>query len=378
MAIGIWAATAGLGVALGPVVGGFLLDHFWWGSIFIVNVPLCALAIVVGRAAPPRVARPGRAGASTGRAPRCPAPAWSPSCGRSSRRPREGWTSAAGARRRRRSPRSRSARSSLQQRRAAEPLLDLRLFRNPRFTAASAHRSWCCSSPSSGSCSSSTQYLQFVLGYSPSAAGVRVLPYAGRDDRVRAALVEARRALRHQARRDRRDAAVRGRPRGRGDGHDRHGLRPARASRSCSWAPAWGSRARRRPSRSWARCRPSGRTSARRSTTRPASSAARSASPIVGSIMSSLYATQLGAAARRRAGARRRDRPRVARGRGGARRGRRGPGPRRVRPCDVAGVGPRRGGGRARRRDRLAPPAGPRRRPARGRDARNGPGGARA
>ena len=49
MAIGIWAATAGLGVALGPVVGGFLLDHFWWGSIFIVNVPLCALAIVAGR-----------------------------------------------------------------------------------------------------------------------------------------------------------------------------------------------------------------------------------------------------------------------------------------------------------------------------------------
>ncbi len=49
MAVGIWAATAGLGVALGPVVGGVLLDHFWWGSIFIVNVPLCVLAIVVGR-----------------------------------------------------------------------------------------------------------------------------------------------------------------------------------------------------------------------------------------------------------------------------------------------------------------------------------------
>ena len=48
-AVGIWAATAGLGVALGPVVGGVLLDHFWWGAIFIVNVPLCVLAIVVGR-----------------------------------------------------------------------------------------------------------------------------------------------------------------------------------------------------------------------------------------------------------------------------------------------------------------------------------------
>jgi DHA2 family multidrug resistance protein-like MFS transporter len=48
-AIGIWAATAGLGVALGPVVGGVLLDHFWWGSIFIVNVPLTAAAVLAGR-----------------------------------------------------------------------------------------------------------------------------------------------------------------------------------------------------------------------------------------------------------------------------------------------------------------------------------------
>ena len=49
LAVGLWAATAGLGVALGPVVGGLLLERFWWGSIFIVNVPLCVLAIVVGR-----------------------------------------------------------------------------------------------------------------------------------------------------------------------------------------------------------------------------------------------------------------------------------------------------------------------------------------
>src|SRR5262249_54432935 len=47
-AVGIWAATAGVGVALGPVAGGLLLDRFWWGSIFIVNLPLCVAAIVVG------------------------------------------------------------------------------------------------------------------------------------------------------------------------------------------------------------------------------------------------------------------------------------------------------------------------------------------
>ena len=39
-AIGIWAATAGLGAALGPLTGGFLLEHFYWGSVFLVNLPI--------------------------------------------------------------------------------------------------------------------------------------------------------------------------------------------------------------------------------------------------------------------------------------------------------------------------------------------------
>src|SRR6202042_2784685 len=39
-AIAIWAAVSGLSVALGPVSGGFLLEHFWWGSVFLVNVPV--------------------------------------------------------------------------------------------------------------------------------------------------------------------------------------------------------------------------------------------------------------------------------------------------------------------------------------------------
>src|SRR3954454_17074908 len=48
-AVATWAATAGLGVAAGPVLGGILLERFWWGSIFLVNVPLCVLAIAIGR-----------------------------------------------------------------------------------------------------------------------------------------------------------------------------------------------------------------------------------------------------------------------------------------------------------------------------------------
>ncbi|MDP2012965.1 MAG: MFS transporter, partial [Actinomycetota bacterium] len=47
-AIGIWTACTGLAVAIGPVTGGFLLEHFSWGSIFMVNLPVCALAIVLG------------------------------------------------------------------------------------------------------------------------------------------------------------------------------------------------------------------------------------------------------------------------------------------------------------------------------------------
>jgi len=45
-AIGIWAIAVGLGVAIGPIVGGVLLAHFWWGSVFLINVPITALGVV--------------------------------------------------------------------------------------------------------------------------------------------------------------------------------------------------------------------------------------------------------------------------------------------------------------------------------------------
>ncbi|MEU9037947.1 MFS transporter, partial [Streptomyces sp. NPDC048352] len=49
LAIGIWTAVAAIGAAGGPVLGGFLVQHFWWGSVFLINIPLMALILPVGR-----------------------------------------------------------------------------------------------------------------------------------------------------------------------------------------------------------------------------------------------------------------------------------------------------------------------------------------
>ncbi|MET8978770.1 MFS transporter [Streptomyces sp. NPDC004539] len=49
LAIGIWSAVAAVGAAVGPLVGGFLLEHFWWGSVFLVNIPLMLVSLPVGR-----------------------------------------------------------------------------------------------------------------------------------------------------------------------------------------------------------------------------------------------------------------------------------------------------------------------------------------
>ncbi|MEU8824988.1 MFS transporter [Streptomyces sp. NPDC048636] len=48
VAIGIWGAAASAGAAVGPVIGGFLLEHFWWGSVFLINLPVMAVLVLVG------------------------------------------------------------------------------------------------------------------------------------------------------------------------------------------------------------------------------------------------------------------------------------------------------------------------------------------
>ena len=175
-AIGIWTATAGLGVALGPVAGGFLLERFWWGSVFIVNVPIVVLAIVAGRRllseSRDPLARPvdwgGAALSSVGLLAFIWAIIEAPERGWDSAPVVAGFMVAAVA----------FAAFVAWQRRAEHPLLDIALFRNPSFSAASGTVTVLFFALF-GFLFLATQYLQFVLGYSPWEAGVRVLPYAG-------------------------------------------------------------------------------------------------------------------------------------------------------------------------------------------------------
>ncbi|MBO3744188.1 MFS transporter [Actinoplanes flavus] len=61
-AIGVWAGAVGLAVAIGPVLGGLLLEHFWWGSVFLINVPIVVIGLVLVAVLVPesRDPKPGR------------------------------------------------------------------------------------------------------------------------------------------------------------------------------------------------------------------------------------------------------------------------------------------------------------------------------
>jgi DHA2 family multidrug resistance protein-like MFS transporter len=45
-AIGVWAGAVGIGIAIGPITGGLLLDHFWWGSVFLINIPIVVAGVI--------------------------------------------------------------------------------------------------------------------------------------------------------------------------------------------------------------------------------------------------------------------------------------------------------------------------------------------
>jgi EmrB/QacA subfamily drug resistance transporter len=176
IAIGLWSGVAGVAIALGPVAGGFLLDHFWWGSVFIVNVPIVAGALIAGRFLVPDSRNPhahpidwtGAVLSIVGLVALVWAIIEAPSDGWSSAPIVAAFTVAAVA----------LATFVWWERRTTYPMLDVRFFRNARFTAASLTVTLVFFALF-GFVFLATQYLQFVLRYTPLQAGIRTLPFAG-------------------------------------------------------------------------------------------------------------------------------------------------------------------------------------------------------
>jgi EmrB/QacA subfamily drug resistance transporter len=174
-AIGLWGATAGMAIALGPIVGGWLLQHFSWSSIFFAMTPVAALGVALVARYVPRSRDP--------EAPALDVPGFALSTGAMAvliytiiEAPEHGWTSARGL------AGFGIALLALAgfvawERRTDQPMLDVRLFANPRFTAASASVTVSFFSLF-GFIFLMTQYFQFIKRYDPLSAGVHLLPVA--------------------------------------------------------------------------------------------------------------------------------------------------------------------------------------------------------
>jgi EmrB/QacA subfamily drug resistance transporter len=174
-AIAVWAGTAGIGIALGPLAGGVLLEHFYWGSIFLVNLPIVAVALVGLAYAVPESRDPEQRRLD-------PLGALLSVAGLGTlvygviRGGSDGWLDgvtlaalAIGA--------GLVALFVVHEARTPAPLLDVRVFRNPRFTGASAAVAavyFCLF----GTIFLVTQHLQVLLGYGTLAAGIRTVPFA--------------------------------------------------------------------------------------------------------------------------------------------------------------------------------------------------------
>ncbi|MGK5501382.1 MFS transporter, partial [Streptomyces sp. URMC 125] len=174
-AIGIWGAINSLGFAGGPLAGGFLLDHFWWGAIFLVNLPVVVIALAaVARLVPESGSRGGERPDVMG--------ALLSITGMTAvvhaiiSGPEHGWTSvrvlAVGF-----SGAVVLAAFVLWERRVPHPMLDMGFFRDRRFVGA-VLGGILVAFGMAGSLFLLTQHLQFVLGYEPLEAGLRTAPLA--------------------------------------------------------------------------------------------------------------------------------------------------------------------------------------------------------
>ena len=174
-AIAIWAGFSGLGVAIGPVTGGLLLGHFSWSSVFWVNLPIGALALVAGWFFVPETKDPTAARLD-------PLGALLSIVGLGSvlfaiiEGPSKGWASSEVL--------AAAAIGALGvlafvawELHTDHPMLDLHFFTNPRFTAANVAVTLTFFAMF-GSLFLMTQYWQLVHGFTPLEAGVHLVPYA--------------------------------------------------------------------------------------------------------------------------------------------------------------------------------------------------------
>jgi EmrB/QacA subfamily drug resistance transporter len=174
-AIAAWSAVTGVGIVIGPTLGGLLLVHFWWGSIFLINVPLVAVALAGVIWTVPETAEPGGrrldflgallvGGAlfaiidaiieAPGRGWTGPVTLAEVTVGLAALGIFVGW-----------------------ELRIAHPLIDLRIFASRAFSASAAAVTVIFFALF-GSLFVLTQYLQLVHGWSPLSAGLRALPFA--------------------------------------------------------------------------------------------------------------------------------------------------------------------------------------------------------
>ncbi|MBA3348961.1 MAG: DHA2 family efflux MFS transporter permease subunit, partial [Actinobacteria bacterium] len=174
-AIAIWAGLSGAGAAIGPIAGGWLLEHFWWGSVFLLNVPVVIAALLGGRWLVPTSRDPSEA-------PLDPVGATLSIVGLGAllygiiEAPTHGWSSgttivafiAASAV---------LFAFALWELKSDHPMLDLRYFRDRRFSTASGAITLVFFAMF-GTFFLLTQYLQTVKGYSPFEAGLLTLPLA--------------------------------------------------------------------------------------------------------------------------------------------------------------------------------------------------------
>ncbi|MFF9778168.1 MFS transporter [Streptomyces sp. NPDC013978] len=174
-AIGLWGAVSSLGFAAGPLLGGVLLDHFWWGSIFLINIPvalfgLLAVARLVPETKNPQGDRPDLVGALLSTLGMVGV-VYAIISG-----PEHGWTSAQVL-----APAGVGVVALFAfvrwELRVPHPMLDLSFFRSRRFNGAIAG-GLLVALGMAGSLFLLTQHLQLVLGYNALQAGLRTAPLA--------------------------------------------------------------------------------------------------------------------------------------------------------------------------------------------------------